>query len=259
MPTFLERALGLAKRPKPVESAKQPKSIEPALLAIEGRSISVTFRRHAKARRLVLRLSRDRAGVIVTLPPRVGRKEALDFAKRSSDWIAERLSAEPAARPVAAGSTILLRGEERRILHAGSRRGAVTLQDDAILVAGDAAHFERRLVDWLKGEARRDLVKASEAYALAMGVKFHRLAVRDQKSRWGSCSSDGTLSYSWRLVLAPPFVLDYVAAHEVAHLKHMNHGRQYWRLVLTHCPHAARAKTWLKQHGAELHAYAAGS
>jgi len=258
VPTFLDRALGLARRSKPIEPAKQPKPIEPALLAIGGRSISVTFRRHAKARRLVLRLSRDRSGVIVTLPPRVGRKEALDFAQRSSNWIAERLAAEPAAPPVAAGSTILLRGEEVRIVQSGSRRGTVSLQDDAILVAGDAAHLERRLVDWLKVEARHDLVRASEAYAMAMGVKFHRLTVRDQKSRWGSCSSDGTLSYSWRLVLAPPFVLDYVAAHEVAHLKHMNHGRQYWRLVLTHCPHAARAKTWLKQHGARLHAYAGG-
>jgi len=245
---FLE-ALGLVKRPK---------TIEPAELAIEGKSVSVTFRRHAKARRLVLRLSRDRSGVIVTLPPRVGRKEGLDFAKRSSQWIAERLTAEPAKRPVEAGATILLRGEPFRIVATGSRRGAVTLQSDTIQISGDAAHIERRLVDWLKVEARRDLVKASEVYATAMGAKFHRIVVRDQKSRWGSCSSDGTLSYSWRLVLAPPFVLDYVAAHEVAHLKHMNHGRQFWRLVLTYCPNAARAKTWLKQHGAELHAYATG-
>lgn len=245
MSRFLE-SLGLVKRPK---------TIAPALLAIEGKSISVTFRRHAKARRLVLRLSRDRSGIIVTLPPRVGRNEALDFARRSSDWIAERLAVEPAKRPLEAGTTLLLRGEHYRIMPSGSRRGAVTLTQDSILVAGDAAHLERRLVDWLKTEARRDLVKASEAYAASMGVTFHRLAVRDQKSRWGSCSSDGTLSYSWRLVLAPPFVLDYVAAHEVAHLKHMNHGRQFWRLVLTHCSHAARAKTWLRLHGAELHAY----
>lgn len=248
MSRFLE-SLGLGKRPK---------TIEPAELAIEGKSISVTFRRHAKARRLVLRLSRDRSGVVVTLPSRVGRKEGLDFAKRSSQWIAERLAAEPARRPVEAGAAIQLRGEQFRIMPSGSRRGAVTVRDDTLLIAGGVEHLERRLVDWLKLEARHDLVKASEAYAAAMGAKFHRIVVRDQKSRWGSCSSDGTLSYSWRLVLAPPFVLDYVAAHEVAHLKHMNHGRQFWRLVLTHCPDAARAKTWLKQHGAELHAYATG-
>jgi predicted metal-dependent hydrolase len=235
---------------------KRPKMIEPALLAVEGKSIPVSFRRNAKARRLVLRLSR--AGVIVTLPPRVSRGEALDFAKKSARWISERLRSEPAARPLRAGAELLIRGERRVILHSGSRRGTVALADASIIVSGDAAHLGRRLTDWLKAEAKRDLLKASEFYAEAMGVKFHRLSVRDQKSRWGSCSSDGTLSYSWRLILAPTFVLDYVAAHEVAHLKHMNHGRQFWRLVLTHCPNAARAKSWLKAHGAELHAYANG-
>jgi predicted metal-dependent hydrolase len=244
---FLE-SLGLVKRRK---------TLEPAQLAFEGKSISISFRRHAKARRLIMRLSRDRSGIVITLPPRVGRGEGLEFAKKSSRWIVERLTAEPAARPLLAGTEILIRGEPRQIQHAGSRRGTVMLSGNVVTVAGDQAHLQRRLIDWLKGEAKRDLLAASEFYAKAMDVKFHRLSVRDQKSRWGSCTSDGTLSYSWRLVLAPPFVLDYVAAHEVAHLKHMNHGRGFWRLVLSHCPEASRAKTWLKKHGAELHAYAA--
>jgi predicted metal-dependent hydrolase len=235
---------------------KRAKIIEPALLAIQGRSIAVSFRRNARARRLVLRLSRDRCGVIVTLPPRVSRSEALDFARKSSRWIGERLKSEPADRPLRAGEEIVIRGGRRRIAHSGSRRGIVALTEAAVIVSGDEAHLARRLVEWLKSQAKRDLLAASEFYAAAMGVKFHRLSVRDQKSRWGSCSSDGTLSYSWRLILAPPFVLQYVAAHEVAHLKHMNHSRSFWRLVLTHCPHAGRAKTWLKAHGAELHAYA---
>ncbi len=239
---------------------KRPKIIEPAFLPIEGRSIAVSFRRNAKARRLVLRLSRDRSGVIVTMPPRVSRSQALDFARKSSRWIGERLKSEPADRPLRTGEAIVIRGESRLILYSGSRRGTVALTEAAVIVSGDEAHLARRLVDWLKAQAKRDLVTASEFYAAAMGVKFNRLSVRDQKSRWGSCSSDGTLSYSWRLILAPPFVLDYVAAHEVAHLKHMNHSRNFWRLVLTHCPYAGRAKSWLKAHGAELHAYAmAGS
>lgn len=249
MSRFLE-SLGLVKRPK---------TIEPALLAIEGKPVTVSFRRNARARRLVLRLSRDRSGVIVTLPPRVSRTQALDFAKQSSKWIEERLTAEPAGKRLRAGAEILIRGERRQIVHSGARRGTVVLAESSILIAGDEAHLQRRLIDWLKAEAKRDLIKASAFYADAMGVKFHRLSVRDQKSRWGSCTSDGTLSYSWRLVLAPPFVLDYVAAHEVAHLKHMNHGRGFWRLVLSHCPEASRAKTWLKKHGAELHAYAGNS
>jgi predicted metal-dependent hydrolase len=234
------------------------KVIEPALLAIEGRSIAVSFRRNAKARRLVLRLSRDRSGVVITVPPRVTRREALDFARKSAKWIGDRLEAEPAERPLQAGEGILIRGERRLIVHSGSRRGTVALAEGAVVVSGEAAHLQRRLVDWLKAEAKRDLITASEFYAGAMGVAFHRLSVRDQRSRWGSCTSDGTLSFSWRLVLAPPFVLDYVAAHEVAHLKHMNHSRSFWRLVLSHCPHAGRAKSWLKAHGGELHAYAMG-
>ncbi len=250
MSRFLE-SLGLVKR--------RPRSIEPAELAIEGAPISVSFRRNARARRLVLRLSRDRAGVIVTLPPRVGRSEALDFARKSSRWIAERLASEPAYRPLHPGASILIRGDPHEIKLSGSRRGPVAIAENAVIVAGDAEHLRRRLIDWLKAQARRDLLQASEVYAAAMGVKFHRLSVRDQKSRWGSCTSDGTLSYSWRLILAPAFVLDYVAAHEVAHLRHMNHGRGFWRLVLSHCPHASRAKTWLKKHGGELHAYAAGA
>jgi predicted metal-dependent hydrolase len=235
---------------------KRPKIIEPAQLAIGGHSIAVSFRRNGRARRLVLRLSRDRCGVVVTLPPRVSRSEALVFVRKSSRWIGERLKFEPADRPLRAGEEIVIRGERRLILHSGSQRGTVVLAEAAVTVSGDEAHLVRRLGDWLKAQAKRDLLAASEFYAKVMGVKFHRLSVRDQRSRWGSCSSSGTLSYSWRLILAPPFVLEYVAAHEVAHLKHMNHSRDFWRLVLTHCPHASRAKSWLKAHGAELHAYA---
>ena len=87
-----------------------------------------------------------------------------------------------------------------------------------------------------------------------MAARFRKINIRDQKSRWGSCSTDGVLNYSWRLVLAPPYVLDYVAAHEVAHLREMNHSTRFWRLVLSHCPGSRSAKTWLKLHGTRLHA-----
>ena len=86
-----------------------------------------------------------------------------------------------------------------------------------------------------------------------MGVSFRRIIIRDQRSRWGSCSASGELSYSWRLILAPPYVLDYVAAHEVAHLRHLDHSKHFWRLVLTHCRDAGRAKNWLRTHGQEVH------
>jgi predicted metal-dependent hydrolase len=233
------------------------KTPEPALLEIEGMPVTLTFRRNARARRLIIRPDRDPKSFVVTLPPRASRKEAIDFAERSRQWIGTRLTATPASVPFAAGATIMFRGARHIIAHRPGERGAVWRDEEtsSLNVAGDLPHLARRLEDWLKQQARQDLLAASERYAEAMDLKFRRITVRDQSSRWGSCSTDGHLSYSWRLILAPPFVLDYVAAHEVAHLKHMNHGTRYWRLVLTHCPRAKEAQHWLKRHGAELHRY----
>jgi predicted metal-dependent hydrolase len=122
-----------------------------------------------------------------------------------------------------------------------------------IQVPGDEAHVKRRLLDFLKSAAREDLTRATERYAALMGVNYRRITIRDQRSRWGSCSASGDLSYSWRLILAPDYVLDYVAAHEVAHLRHLDHSPRFWRLVLTHCQGAARAKNWLRAHGQDVH------
>jgi predicted metal-dependent hydrolase len=109
--------------------------------------------------------------------------------------------------------------------------------------------------DFLRREAHRDLADASHRAAATLGVTVKRISVRDQTSRWGSCSTTGVLSYSWRLILAPPFVLEYLAVHEVAHLVEMNHSPRFWRLVGRMCPDADRAKAWLDQNGADLHRY----
>jgi predicted metal-dependent hydrolase len=124
-------------------------------------------------------------------------------------------------------------------------------------VAGAPEHLPRRVRDYLKREAKRELEAASRRYAAMLGVTVKRVAVRDQTSRWGSCTSDGVLSYSWRLILAPSHVLDYLAAHEVAHLVEMNHSRAFWRAVARICPEWERAKGWLSAHGTALHRYGA--
>ena len=240
-----------------LRTARRPEKLEPGLVAIDGRDIEVKFKRHRGARRLIVRLDRRGETVAVTLPPRASRAEALEFVQRSRPWIASRLAHQPEPVTFAPGAEIMLRGFPHRIEHDQLRRGLVHCESgpDRIVVPGDTIHLKRRLGDWLKREARRDLTLASERHAEAMGVRFRRLSIRDQASRWGSCSSDGGLNYSWRLILAPDFVLDYVAAHEVAHLKHMNHGVRFWRLVLTHCPMAPQARSWLRRNGAALHRF----
>jgi predicted metal-dependent hydrolase len=227
----------------------------PFEIDVDGKRVTITPRRNASARRMVLRTARDGQGFALTLPRRHNQRAIQEFLQTSSDWMRTQLSKQPPKTSVADGAIFMLRGENVTIQAMGKLRGTVAhdVETKTLALPGAEGHIQRRLTDWLKKQALTDLRLATTIYASAMGVTYKRIAVRDQKSRWGSCTTDGTLSYSWRLVLAPPYVLDYVAAHEVAHLREMNHGPKFWRLVLTHCKETRRAKMWLKQNGNLLH------
>ncbi|MGH6853917.1 MAG: M48 family metallopeptidase [Aestuariivirga sp.] len=232
-----------------------PKVLAPARLAVGREELEVVFRRHARARRLVLRLNPEGTAALVTVPHGVSRHRALDFVHLSAPWLANRLQQRGANIALEPGNIIPFRGEDCEIRHVPSRRGIVEADSVSRLihVPGELAHVPRRLLDWLKAAARAELAAASEKYANAMNARYRRIVIRDQRSRWGSCSATGVLSYSWRLILTPAYVLDYVAAHEVAHLNHMDHSPAFWRLVLSHCPDASRAKKWLKANGNGVH------
>ena len=234
---------------------------------LKGRSIDdlgapVEVRRHPGARRLTLRVSRTRRTVIVTLPVQCDIDEAGSFITRNIDWVRARLDSLPDAVPFNDGVFIPLRGEAHRVVFTGaSRRIPVerkpTSSYPELRVSGLAEHAPRRLKDWLAQEAHRDLDQRVAFHAKRLDVKPKRLAVRDQISRWGSCSTTGLLSFSWRLVMAPPEILDYVAAHEVAHLREMNHGPRFWALVKKTMPELDDAKRWLQIYGMDLHRYGA--
>lgn len=234
---------------------------EPSVFTVSfgGEVHPVHMRRHRQARRYTLRILAASCEVVLTMPPRGSVRHAKEFAQKHSAWIAARLRRLPGAAPFADGALLPLRGREHRIEHRPGARGTVWIEthgsEHLLCVAGAEPHLPRRVHDYLKREAKRDLQAASLLAAQALGIEFKRVSVRDQSSRWGSCSSSGALSYSWRLILAPPFVLDYLAAHEVAHLIEMNHSRRFWRLVESICPHMVRAKAWLDAHGADLHCY----
>jgi predicted metal-dependent hydrolase len=235
----------------------EPQAIE---VAFDASVYLVRLRRHRQARRYTLRVQAATREVVLTLPPRGSVKEAKAFAKKHGGWIAARLGRLPELVPFAHGTLLPLRGVPHRIVHRRGVRGTVWTDKDQygnhiLCVAGDAPHVARRITDYLKREARRDVEVASRRYAEKLGVPIKRVSVRDQTSRWGSCSTTGALSYSWRLILAPPYVLDYLAAHEVAHLVEMNHSPRFWRLVERLYPGLQRAKVWLDVHGTDLHRY----
>lgn len=223
----------------------------------------VEVRRHPKARRLTLRVSRTRRAIVVTLPAQCDVGEAGSFVHRHIDWVRERLGSIPEPVPFRDGAFMPLRGEPHRIVFSATRLEAPVICLDrldgakfgVLNVGGNRAHAPRRLREWLFEAARTDIDERILLHAKRLCVKPRRLTIRDQTSRWGSCSSNGSLSFSWRLIMAPPFVLDYVAAHEVAHLREMNHGPNFWRLVKETMPRMDEAKSWLQIYGMDLHRY----
>jgi len=230
-------------------------------IPLEGHSVSVRLRPNRRARRYTLNLGHSGADPVLTIPAGGSFAGARYFLERNTDWLLSRLSTKPVARPFRPGRIVPVRDVKHRIAHRPDRRGTVSVEEGermpVLAVAGAREHLHRRLQDWLKKEARADLEEAVFYYAELLKVRPTAIKLRDPKGRWGSCSSHGTLSFSWRLVLAPSMVLDYLAAHEVAHLREMNHSGSFWRLVRRICPHTDEAEDWLKVNGSALHAIGA--
>ncbi len=231
------------------------------LLELDGRPVDVRIVENPRTTRLTLRLvpaSKKGESLKVTVPPGTPDHEVDQFLERNKAWAAARVARLPEVLKIAAGATIPFRGVPHRIVHSGNKRGVVSVGMDedgpVIRVHGDEKFTPRRVADFLKRQAKQDLTKAVTRYSEALGVKAKSITLRDTTSRWGSCSSSGALNFSWRIILAPPEVLDYLAAHEVAHLREMNHSDRFWALVEQVCPDMNTQKSWLRNHGTKLHA-----
>lgn len=224
----------------------------PELLELPSGQALVSWRRSARARRVSLRIDPRFGAVVVTLPPRASRGAGMALLMDHAGWVSDRLAALPDALPFVEGALVPIRDIPHRIVHRPGARGGAWIEGQEIHVAGEAAFVSRRVHDLLRTLARRQLGEHVARKTAMLGCEVTRLTVRDTSSRWGSCAPGGGLSFSWRLVMAPDAVQDYVAAHEVAHLRHMNHGRRFWALVDRLTPNAETAKDWLHEHGARL-------
>lgn len=225
---------------------------------IAGRALPLTIRSDRRATRLTLRIEPGGRALKMTVPVGVALRDVDDFLERHHGWISAKLANLPAEGKLAEGGEIALRGISHRIVLTGKLRGLTEKSalngEPVLMVSGAPEHTGRRLSDFLKKEAKRDLDELSHYHARQSGRKIASISFKDTKSRWGSCSHDGHLCFSWRIVMAPPFVIDYLAAHEVAHLSEMNHGPKFWALCEKLCPGTKEAKSWLKRNGSGLHA-----
>jgi predicted metal-dependent hydrolase len=225
----------------------------PDAIRIGDPEIEVVLRRNARARRMVLRVAQSGRGPTLTLPPGVAIAQARAFLTDQEGWLRGHLARGPGRRPIEEGTvlpfgddTLTLRGHEgRRIVRAGAE----------LLIPGSPDRFGPRAAAWLREEARRTCVAGVDRHAARLGRQPGRIRLGDPRARWGSCTSAGDLMFSWRLVMAPSAVFDYVIAHEVAHLAELNHSPRFWAVVRTLAPDYEPARDWLRRNGAGLHSH----
>ncbi|MEM1234590.1 MAG: SprT family zinc-dependent metalloprotease [Pseudomonadota bacterium] len=213
--------------------------------------IQIFLRNNPRARRITLRVSARDGRVSLTVPPGVSTRAALDFAAGKRDWLSRHLAEMSGRAPLTLGDTVPVEGETLRLQAAATR--APRREGDLLLIPRRAAEKPGPAVAaFLKVLARERLVPACDGYATQIGRPFSKIALRDTRSRWGSCSNRGSLNFSWRLAMAPPAVLNYVAAHEVAHLREMNHSSAFWALVADLVPDYRAHVAWLRTEGGKL-------
>lgn len=212
--------------------------------------IDVTLRHTDRARRLSLRVSRLDGRVTLTMPRRAPMREGIAFLRTKEAWMRTQLQDMQPATAVTVGALIPFQGEQKQVVTAVVRSARISNGQISVNPDRPVAAQVKALMRY---HAREALAYASDAYAQRLGVSYSRLSIRDTRSRWGSCNSEGALMYSWRLIMAPPQVLDYVAAHEVAHLVEMNHQPAFWAVVARLRPDYADSRDWLRAQGDQLH------
>ncbi|MGE4278981.1 MAG: M48 family metallopeptidase [Magnetospirillum sp.] len=228
--------------------------LEDLQIEADGRQVPVIVRRSPLARRMSLRVDAVR-GIVLVLPMRGRLADARTFLLSHGEWLRQRLGKLPDRQNLGVGRHIPLLGVPHLVRHRPDARRGVWVENAEIHVSGQEEHASRRVGDFLRAQARRVMVDKVHTMAARLDRKVSRVTVKDTVSRWGSCSSQGAIALSWRLVMAPPFVLDYVVGHEVAHLVELNHSPAFWDIVRSLGVDHHGGRNWLKAHGASLHHY----
>lgn len=211
--------------------------------------------RSSTAKRLTLRIDEKNRRPILTIPSRCSSKRASAFIEEHKDWISNMLAQIPQTKKFFNGQNISLMGRAVQIVHFPKQRGNI-LEQNILKIGGDEKFFHRRVCDFIKETAHKELNQRSFIKAKQLGCQINRICLKDTKSRWGSCSNKNNINYNWRIALAPDFVIDYLVSHEVSHLAHQDHSQNFWICVQNLCPNYSEGRKWLKTHGKQLYAYA---
>ncbi len=227
----------------------------PDYLQVGEEMLPLVIRRHQRAKRICLRYNPTDHAISLTLPRHTRVGDGLMFLMQKSEWLVTTLRDMPMKKQIKPGVVIPLLGKRIRIKHDADLKRKWIIRDDVLYVSGDRADFAENVTEALRKIASQTLSGLALRYADKIGRRINRISVRDTRSRWGSCSSTARLSFSYRLIFAPKEVMEYVVAHEVAHLRHMNHSTAFWNCVESICPDYDAAKDWLKMHGKDLYRF----
>jgi predicted metal-dependent hydrolase len=235
--------------------APQTETLLPEMLTVGTRAIALNVVRSPRANRLTLRIARNGDAAKITAPLHVREVEIMDFVSRHMGWLGEKLEAYPARPTLRVGVKVPIKGVAHQILHRPGRGTNAVVANSTgpeLHIYGQEAAIARRIADYLKKEAKATIEPMALKLAGETGRRIKSIRFKDTTSRWGSCSSDGNLSFSWRIMMAPPKVIAYLVAHEVAHLTEMNHGPKFWALCGKLCPDSDACRAWLKRNGSKL-------
>jgi len=217
---------------------------------------SLVMKPMGRAKNLSIRIDAATRQAVIILPPRMSRAAALRFAKKHEGWISGQLAALPPRVSFVPGAVVPFLGDPHLLVHQADQPRLPTKREgQTIVTGGDVDAFAGRIDRFLRAEARSAIRPLVDDYAAKLGKQPGRLSIKDTKSRWGSCTPGRDLSFSWRLILAPPQVLRYVVAHEAAHMVELNHSARFWGQVEKLMPGHNSARQWLTDNGMALHAY----
>lgn len=228
---------------------------DPVLTLPDGTQTPVSIRRSTRARHILLHVGTGDGKVELVLPPGATIREGMSFARSKTGWLMRQFNELGDAIPFADGAAFPMLGDTITIRRTESRSALPVLDEGELLVGGRDDTLAGRVRRWVRNRALAEIEPRAHVMAAELGRTPKRIAVRDTRSRWGSCSPDGNLNFSWRLIFAPENVFDYVIAHEVAHLRELNHGPRFWAHVEALCPDYAPSRRWLRTYGAKLHRY----
>lgn len=224
---------------------------------IAGKQIPIRCRANARAKRITMRIAPDRRSIKVTTPPNVRASTIQDFIKRHRAWLEAQFADAPSVPEITVGHKIPILGRLHEIVHESGRGTTQIAEYDSVptlITYGDTRFVGRRVADFLKQTASHEIEPLVAHHSKAVSRRATSVRFKDTKTRWGSCSSSGALSFSWRIAMAPKSVVNYLVAHEVAHLVHMNHSPAFWKQTEALCPDYKRHEAWLKRNGSKLQA-----